>query len=1657
MSCECSKPILIFGGGSGGGAAATLYTTSATLLGDRVVNANNHDLTFNMGTGDYIINGLLSTTGIDLAQITTNPGDATTLWVSGAQQQLILGDYNISRKVSNDAGNLITVGSDSAAYFSPSLLCFALANCSIDALQDVQLLGVASSGKVLTWSDTYGGFIPETPFTYFTVSDGSNTQQIHATNTLLFSPSGRMKISVQATDIVNFKYDEILTRLLYDSGTNILTYIDESGNATNLILNSAAFACSNLNSCSINSLGDVNTTGSVNGQVLAFNGSSWQPTTITVSGGGSFTCLSLSGCSASALLDITYPSPPASGQSLIWSSGDNAWIPYNPLWLSISDTGGTTLDLSSKNRIILFGGDANTTVDVSLGPFAGGIQYEYISISHTDVLTSLSYNAGTSTITYTDELGVETDLVLSLSGGGSAFVCSALNSCSISALSDVQLFGTPSDGDSLIWSNIYSAFISQQPYQYFSISDGTNTQQINSTNTITFSGAGNLNTLVQGTDTVVLSYIENLTTLSFDSGTNTLSYLNESGNTTNLILNSFNCSDLNSCSINSMSDVNTAGAVNGQVLAYNGSSWQPTTITVSGGGSFTCLSLSGCSASSLQDITYPSAPSGGQTLTWSSGNNAWIPETPFTSFSISDLFSTTLDVHKNDRIVFFGSGSGPRGTTVDVQTGPFLGGIQYHYISVNHQDVLTSLTYVSGTNTLTYTDENGNANNIVLLTGTGGGGGVSFSCASLESCSINSLVDVNTSLSTVNSGDTLVWSNVYSAFIAQQPYQYFSITDGVNTQTIQSTNTITFSGVGSLHTNVQGTDTVVLSYAEHLTALSFDSGTNQLSYLNESGNTTTLTLNEFNCSDLNSCSIDAMSDVSTAGATNGQVLAYNGAAWTPTTITVSGGGSFTCLSLSGCSASALLDIIYPSGPGDGQALIWSSGSNAWIPQNVYSGFTITDGSTSQTISSGNTLTFTGVGRTSATVQATDTVVIRHTDVLTSLSFDSGTNVLSYLNESGSTTNLILNSFNCSDLNSCSINSLSDVVLFGTPTQGQALTWSNTYSAFIPQATFTSFTVSDGTNTQSINDGNTLQVLGTGRLRSTVSATDTVTLSYTDILTTLTYNSGTNTLTYTNESGTVSNLLLKSFSCSDLNACSIDALSDVNTTGATNGQVLAYNGASWQPTTITVSGGGSFTCLSLSGCSASALLDIIYPSGPGEGQALVWSSGSNAWIPQDIFTSFSVTDGTNSQTITNGNSLRFSGGGDIAVTVSATDRVAISFTETTTTLTYSSGLNRLTYTDENGSVTNINLLTSTGGGGSFSCSSLNSCSIDAMSDVNTGGATSGKYLKYNGSQWVHSDLAVSTNGGNDLTLGSDGYPYFAETLTSLTSVSGSYLKYRDENNNNTDINICGLIGSCSINSLSDVTITGATTNQILRWNGSQWINSTESTGGYSFTISDGTTSQTINSGNTLTFADSTCINATVSATDTVSFAPIIAPAQDITGAGVGVETFSNALQCTAQGLFVPCVEAYEPTPTRPDRFILRIPCGNDWQEFDLPWYDNIKRVPGDAAITDGDPASTGVDLYIDGNTGEFFYQDAAATYRKARGTYGYANNSIAFTAGVAQNINHNLGTNNVIVQMYLGGIVKYDCTIQDIGLDYQIRITTPSSASYKVCILPVYDL
>ena len=71
-------------------------------------------------------------------------------------------------------------------------------------------------------------------------------------------------------------------------------------------------------------------------------------------------------------------------------------------------------------------------------------------------------------------------------------------------------------------------------------------------------------------------------------------------------------------------------------------------------------------------------------------------------------------------------------------------------------------------------------------------------------------------------------------------------------------------------------------------------------------------------------------------------------------------------------------LVLPDGTGsDGQVLKTDgSGNLAWVNQTSgYSGFSITDGSTTETIASGNTITFTGGDGIGAVVSATDTLTI----------------------------------------------------------------------------------------------------------------------------------------------------------------------------------------------------------------------------------------------------------------------------------------------------------------------------------------------------------------------------------------------------------------------------------------------------------------------------------------------------------------------------------------------------------------------------------------------------------------------------------------------------------------------------------------------------------
>jgi hypothetical protein len=108
------------------------------------------------------------------------------------------------------------------------------------------------------------------------------------------------------------------------------------------------------------------------------------------------------------------------------------------------------------------------------------------------------------------------------------------------------------------------------------------------------------------------------------------------------------------------------------------------------------------------------------------------------------------------------------------------------------------------------------------------------------------------------------------------------------------------------------------------------------------------------------------------------------------------------------------------------------------------------------------------------------------------------------------------------------------------------------------------------------------------------------------------------------------------------------------------------------------------------------------------------------------------------------------------------------------------------------------------------------SIGSLSDVTVTSATSGEVLKYNGSAWV--DASVD-------------YTEITNTPTNVSTFT------------NDSGYLTGITGE-SLGDLSDVTVTSAANGEVLKYNGTAWVNDTISAGGgYTFSaISSATTAQ-----------------------------------------------------------------------------------------------------------------------------------------------------------------------------------------------------------------------
>ncbi len=84
-------------------------------------------------------------------------------------------------------------------------------------------------------------------------------------------------------------------------------------------------------------------------------------------------------------------------------------------------------------------------------------------------------------------------------------------------------------------------------------------------------------------------------------------------------------------------------------------------------------------------------------------------------------------------------------------------------------------------------------------------------------------------------------------------------------------------------------------------------------------------------------------------------------------------------------------------------------------------------------------------------------------------------------------------------------------------------------------------------------------------------------------------------------------------------------------------------------------------------TGSSVNPLTVPRSGDPGNALVYGTDGKLFVPPSAGFAFNVTDGTNTQSIANGNTMSVLGTNEITVTVSPTDNVTISNTRPTRTL------------------------------------------------------------------------------------------------------------------------------------------------------------------------------------------------------------------------------------------------------------------------------------------------------------------------------------------------------------------------------------------------------
>tara|TARA_B100001094_G_scaffold332921_1_gene407331 strand:+ start:3744 stop:8486 length:4743 start_codon:yes stop_codon:yes gene_type:complete len=369
-------------------------------------------------------------------------------------------------------------------------------------------------------------------------------------------------------------------------------------------------------------------------------------------------------------------------------------------------------------------------------------------------------------------------------------------------------------------------------------------------------------------------------------------------------------------------------------------------------------------------------------------------------------------------------------------------------------------------------------------------------------------------------------------------------------------------------------------------------------------------------------------------------------------------------------------------------------------------------------------------------------------------------------------------------------------------------------------------------------------------------------------------------TISGEDATSSNKGIASFDGADF-AVSSGAVTIKN--GGVSSSQLAGSIANAKLANSTVSYGG--VSLALGATDATPAFDLSdatnYPTSSLSGtitNAQLAGSIANAKLANSSFT---ITDGSNTQSVALGDTLTFTAGEGIDAVVSSTDTLTISAEDATTSNKGVASFNTNHFTVSSGAVSIKTLNQSTTGSAATLTTARNigGVSFNGSADitlpgVNTGGNqnTSGNAATATTLQNTRAIGGVSFNGSADIALpgvntagtqNTSGNAATATTLATPRAIAGVNF------NGSADINI-------PIGNLSNVSGTSPSTNQILKWSGSEWAPAADAGGtvteafktisvsGQDDVVADGAT-------DTLTFAAGSNMTITTNASgDTITF-------------------------------------------------------------------------------------------------------------------------------------------------------------------------------------------